>query len=121
MANRFERYCFNCSNRARYSAVTPKALPQSLAKRTARESGSHAGDPLVQFPPVRRSAFPLATSRSQICCDPVRSDVKATHLPSGETEESFLPIITGNGVGSAFPVDEFNRMMVDLPCATSSK
>src|SRR5215470_15568521 len=36
---------------ARYKAGNPKALPQSLAKTTAFESSSHAGDQLLHFPP----------------------------------------------------------------------
>jgi hypothetical protein len=38
------------------------------------EFSSHAGAELLQFPPVRGLAIPLATLLSQICRDPVAMD-----------------------------------------------
>jgi hypothetical protein len=52
---------------ARYSAGRPKARPQSLANRIDFESSAHAGDELLQFPPVNRVSRPSARLRSQIC------------------------------------------------------
>src|SRR5580700_7621934 len=108
-------------NRARYSAGKPNARPQSLANRMDSESSAHAGDELLQFPPVNNISRPTARFRSQTCSGPFRVDVNAVHFPSGEVTgwvES-----TGNGATCTvvFLVVGSNCIMVDVRFATTSK
>jgi hypothetical protein len=108
-------------NCARYNAGSPIAHPQSLAKRIAFECNSHAGYELLQFPPVRGCVFAVTTFRSQTCFGPVNIEVYAIHFPSGETAESAAPVDDGKDRGPTVPVEGSNCMIVEVPCATSSK
>lgn len=99
----------------------PIPLPQSLAKMIAFESKSHAGEVLLQFPPVRGSAVLLAASRSQICLGPLSVDSKATHFPSGEATELATTAEFAKNPGATLRVDGSNAMIVEDLCATSSK
>ena len=95
--------------------------PQSLAKMMAFESNSHTGDVLLQFPPVRSCTVPLVTLRSQICFGPLRADSNTAHRPSGELTESLGFTESGKYAGAVFRVEGSNAIVVEAPCATSSK
>lgn len=70
---------------ARYSTESPNALPQSLAKTTAEESNSQAGEELLQLPPASSSVLPVDRLLIQSCSELTDVFVKAAHLRSGDT------------------------------------
>ena len=111
---------WSLSNGARYSAGRPIPRSQSLAKTIAFESSSHAGEKLLQFPPVTGIAGPPPTRRTQICFDPRVRPVYTIHFPSGETSESVVSVRAGGDCGTNFLVDRSNSMIFEVRPATSS-
>jgi len=107
-------------NRTRYSAGKPNARSQSLANRMDPESSAHAGDKLLQFPPVNNISRPSAL-RSQTCSGPFRADVNAVHFPSGETTGFLKSSGTGAICAVTFLVEGSNCIKVDFRFATNSK
>ena len=111
---------WSLSNGARYSAGRPIPRSQSLAKTIAFESSSHAGEKLLQFPPVTGIDGPPPTRRTQICFDPRVRPVYTIHFPSGETSESVVSVRAGGDCGTNFLVDRSNSMIFEVRPATSS-
>jgi hypothetical protein len=113
--------CVGDGKVARYSTGIPMPRPQSLAKIKARESLSHTGEELLQFPAATSCSLPLSVSRSQICLGPVSVDSKAVHFLSGDTTELSLEPPGAEVAGAILLVVGSKVIVVDAPFFTSSR
>ena len=110
-----------CVISARYKTERPIPFPQSLAKISALESNSHAGDRLSQWSGVSIRGAPVARFLSKIWCKPEWDDSVATHRPSGDTIESGTRMFSDKEIGVVERLRGSNWKNVDRLLATSSK